>query len=409
MLSRRKLKLEENVANIWPEFGSNGKDIIKVHHVLNHTSGLHNALVEFGSENPMEIADWDECLRQIAMSKPEPETELGQQQVYHYLTFGWLCGGIIERASGKKFQEILEEAFIRPLNIEGELYVGIPPVYYNYETEVAVINGIIMPFNGYPPGVESRLATLTIDEYDLRKYQNRGYHPDVPTTYRLDQIAELITTLPVFFNMLNIRRAILPATNGHCSARAVARYYAALADGGVIPPPHSSLSKPLLGSQTHIPKFPSQEKSKKPKGKKSKEVTAAAKETTNNKGKDAGVDGYTRLTNNGSKIFSNPKIHDAFLGVGDYENLTFPNGPFGLGFKRNKAADGSIIGYGHSGIGGSTGFCDIKNRFAISVSLNKMSYGATTAKIVDFVCSELNIPLPVEFSFVKDFEKPLIR
>ncbi|XP_031281150.1 uncharacterized protein LOC116139610 [Pistacia vera] len=33
----------------------------------------------------------------------------------------------IQRASGKKFQEILEEAFIRPLNIEGELYVGIPP------------------------------------------------------------------------------------------------------------------------------------------------------------------------------------------------------------------------------------------------------------------------------------------
>ncbi|KAJ0102124.1 hypothetical protein Patl1_05422 [Pistacia atlantica] len=97
---------------LWPEFGSNGKDIIKVHHMLNHTSGLHNALVEFGSENPMEIADWDECLRQIAMSKPEPETELGQQQVYHYLFFGWLCGGIIERASGKKFQEILEEAFI---------------------------------------------------------------------------------------------------------------------------------------------------------------------------------------------------------------------------------------------------------------------------------------------------------
>ncbi|KAJ0103208.1 hypothetical protein Patl1_05414 [Pistacia atlantica] len=261
--------------------------------------------------------------------------------------------------------------------------------------------------NGYPPGVESRLATLTIDEYDLKKYADKSYHSDLPPEFQLDKVAELITTLPVFFNMLNIRRAILPATNGHCSARAVARYYAALADGGVIPPPHSCLSKPTLGSHTHIPKFPSQEKSQKPKGKKSKEVPAASKENTNNKGKDASVDDYTRLRNQGSKIFSNPKIHDAFLGVGDYENLTFPNGPFGLGFKRYKAADGSIIGYGHSGIGGSTGFCDIKNRFAISVSLNKMSYGATTAKIIDLVCSELNIPLPVEFLFVKDFEKPL--
>jgi aarF domain-containing kinase len=32
-----------------------------------------------------------------------------------------------QHASGKKFQEILEEAIVRPLNIEGELYVGIPP------------------------------------------------------------------------------------------------------------------------------------------------------------------------------------------------------------------------------------------------------------------------------------------
>lgn len=32
-----------------------------------------------------------------------------------------------QHASGKKFQEILEEAFIRPLKIDGELYIGIPP------------------------------------------------------------------------------------------------------------------------------------------------------------------------------------------------------------------------------------------------------------------------------------------
>ncbi|XP_031286131.1 uncharacterized protein LOC116144844 [Pistacia vera] len=61
----------------------------------------------------------------------------------------------IQHASGKKFQEILEEVFIRPLNIEGELYVGIP---------AAVINGIIMPFNGYPPVWNLDLATLTMDE-----------------------------------------------------------------------------------------------------------------------------------------------------------------------------------------------------------------------------------------------------
>ena len=33
----------------------------------------------------------------------------------------------VQHASGKKFQDILEEAFVRPLNVEGEFYIGIPP------------------------------------------------------------------------------------------------------------------------------------------------------------------------------------------------------------------------------------------------------------------------------------------
>lgn len=33
----------------------------------------------------------------------------------------------MQHASGKKFQDILEEAFVRPLNVEGEFYIGIPP------------------------------------------------------------------------------------------------------------------------------------------------------------------------------------------------------------------------------------------------------------------------------------------
>ncbi|XP_044472085.1 uncharacterized protein LOC123200774 isoform X2 [Mangifera indica] len=355
LVDNGKLKLEENVANIWPEFGSNGKEIIK-------------------------------------------------------------------HASGKKFQEILEEAFIQPLNIEGELYVGIPP------------------------GVESQLASLTLDTDGLNKLPERSPPPELPSTFQIDKIAQLATTMPVLFNMLNTRRAIIPAANGHCSARALARYYATLVDGGVIPPPHSSLSKPPLGSHTHIPKFSSQEKSKESKRKKSKEATAASDNKTKtheqnpqhskdfkdgSHKRDAGGDGHTRLdkgsssgsmnasvsdsiiiiddNNNAGKIFKNPRLHDAFLGVGEYENLALPNGQFGLGFKTNRAQDGSLVGFGHSGMGGSTGFCDIKNRFAIAVTLNKMSFGTVTAKIIQFVCSELNIPQPVEFSSVGDSEKPLIN
>ncbi|KAF5748068.1 hypothetical protein HS088_TW04G00016 [Tripterygium wilfordii] len=351
LVDNGKLKLDENVANIWPEFGTNGKDRIKVHHVLNHTSGLHNALADLRQENPLLMCDWDECLKRIAMSAPE--TEPGQKQLYHYISFGWLCGGIIERASGKKFQEILEEAFIHPLKIEGELYVGIPP------------------------GVKSRLAELTLDTSDLREISAVSSRVDLPSTFQPSNMAKLAATMPALFNMLDIRRAIIPAANGHCSARALARYYATLATGGVIPPPHSSSSRPPLGSHPHIPDFP--------RGNNSSECD--------------------NITSNGipqnkdvSKIFSDLKVHDTFMGVGEYRNLVLPNGKFGLGFRRFSSNDGSFTCFGHSGSGGSTGFCDIRNRFAIAVTLNKMSFGDVTRKIVQLVCSELNIPSPDEFS-----------
>ncbi|KAL0330945.1 UNVERIFIED_CONTAM: hypothetical protein Sangu_1640000 [Sesamum angustifolium] len=259
------------------------------------------------------MTDWDACLNFIA--EMAPETEPGSEQLYHYLSFGWLCGGIIEHASRKKFQEILEEAFIRPLNIDGELYIGIPP------------------------GVESRLATLTSDLDDIKKLSEVSGRQDLPSSFQIQDLSQMASTLPALFNTLHARRAIIPAANAHCSARALARYYAALVDEA--------------------------------------------------------IDGFgnDRKT---VKLFSNSKIHDAFTGVGEYENLTLPGGQFGLGFKRSYSEDGNLVGFGHSGMGGSTGYCDINHRFSIAVTLNKMNFGGVTAKVIQLVCSELNIPLPAD-------------
>ncbi|KAJ4826162.1 hypothetical protein Tsubulata_042426 [Turnera subulata] len=329
-------------------------------------------------------------------------------------------------ASGKKFQEILEEALIHPLKIDGELYIGIPP------------------------GVESRLATLTLDTSDLSQLSEISNRSDLPSTFQAHNIAQAITSLPAIFNMLNTRRAILPAANGHCSARALARYYAALADGGAFPPPHSSSSKPPLGSHPHIPKFSPEKKPQHGRRKKSKDAASASwteladSEVNTDDGdyvnygehaRNGSSDGYTRLVNDSSsgsssnastpdhlvrgddsfktdvKLFNNTSIHDAFLGVNDYGSLALPNGKFGLGFARIGLEDGSYVGFGHSGMGGSTGFCDFKNKFAIAVTLNKMSLGATTRKIIQLVCSELNIPVPDQFRSETgpEMQKPMIN
>lgn len=377
LVDKGKLKLEETIANVWPEFGTNGKDVIKVYHVLNHTSGFQNKMGDLLKVNPLLLCDWEKSLQHIATLSPD--TEPGSQQLYHYLSFGWLCGGIIEHASGKKFQELLEEAIIQPLNIDGELYIGIPP------------------------GVESRLATLTLDTDDLEKLMDLRSRQDIPDSLKQGNLVEMATGLPVLFNTLNIRRAIIPAANGHMTARALARYYAALATGGLIPPPHSNLSKPPLGSHTHIPKFPPL-KTQKRRG-----VRDLIKDSTSSFSFNGESKGYNlvdiRIDNgddNGDgrtrKLFNNPMIHDAFMGTGDYSTLVFPDGVFGLGFRRFKSDSDEITSFGHSGIGGSTGFCDIKNNFSLAITVNKMSLGGVTRRIVQLVCSELNVPVPDEFS-----------
>lgn len=283
-----------------------------------------------------------------------------------------------------------------------------------------------LAFSCLSSGVESRLAALTLDIDDLERLSGIASRVDLPSTFQAGDIAQMAAAMAPLFNMLNVRRAIIPAANLHCSARALARYYAALADGGSVPPPHSALSAPPLGSHPHIPKFPSHEKSKS-KDKKAKDssknkdhnkhtspesVTMLIQDESTSSSPDVNLSS----NNNCSNIFCNPKIHDVFLGTGEYEHLALPNGIFGLGFRRQKTKDGSFIGFGHAGMGGSNGFCDMKNRFSIAVTLNKMSLGTTTGRIIHFVCSELNLPIPEEFSSFGDKEsqsfdmsKPLIN
>ncbi|KAH7524234.1 hypothetical protein FEM48_Zijuj06G0097600 [Ziziphus jujuba var. spinosa] len=157
----------------------------------------------------------------------------------------------------------------------------------------------------------------------------------------------------------------------------------------MVPPPHSSSSKPPLGSHPYIPKFSSQNSPKKQQDSKQNQEDV---ESGNHSGGNTSGDSFTKLIENdmnpssnyGGKIFRNSRIHDAFLGVGVYEDLAKPHGRFGLGFGRCISKEGSFIGFGHPGMGGSTGYCDIQDRFAISVTLNKLSSGALTASIMLF-------------------------
>ncbi|KAG6543289.1 hypothetical protein Mapa_015203 [Marchantia paleacea] len=381
-----KINFQEKVSTYWKDFGVNGKEEITVAQVLNHTAGLQNALSSNLQQNPMIMCNWKDTLNLLA--QVAPESVPGKEQQYHTLTYGWLCGAIAEKATGRSFQELLEEYLVGPLHVDGEFYVGIPP------------------------GVESRLASLTLDLEDLkaslfklaqtRALESIGQMANGGLEERLRKatgimegdVTSSFATLPFLFNTLFVRRAIIPSANGHFSARALARYYAMLATGGDVPGLPSS--EPPVGSHLHNPAKAtplSQKKSKKAKApavnieQNNKVSSLAEKKPTN-------------------RLFSNPQILDAFVGRGQYSNLAFEDTRFGLGFMRMGSRDQDLsspvtegaLAFGHSGLGGSTAYCDPSHSFSIAVTLNKMNVGDVTADIVRFVTSQLGIPCPSQFS-----------
>jgi hypothetical protein len=137
----------------------------------------------------------------------------------------------------------------------------------------------------------------------------------------------------------------------------------------VVPQPHSSSSKPPLGSHPHIPKFSSKNALKRQKGSKSKEQVVVSMKRANEYEQKLDYNGVSHSSNTSSnsctrlvddssssnsnsinvtdktensnlqkgtasRILCNPRIHNVFLGVGDYENLVLPNGKFGIGLWR---------------------------------------------------------------------------
>ena len=95
LVAEGRLSLERPVADYWPEFAQQGKGNIPVKWLLSHRAGLP-ALREMLPD--AALYDWERMTAALAAEKPwwEPGTRHG----YHPVTFGWLVGEVIRRASG---------------------------------------------------------------------------------------------------------------------------------------------------------------------------------------------------------------------------------------------------------------------------------------------------------------------
>ncbi|KAJ6013413.1 hypothetical protein N7540_008004 [Penicillium herquei] len=215
LIDRGLLDPNENVAKYWPEFAVNGKENIKVSHVLSHAAGLPAWEAPITSE---DVYDWKGATERLA--NQAPWWTPGEGSGYHLTSQGHLVGEIIRRVTGKPIEQFVAEEITRPLGVD--FTYGLPEEKWSHSADP--LRPPPLPFEGLDPTSIPARAIIG---------------SPLP--------AELSTT-PGF------RKAVIPASNGFSNARGLARIGSMVSLGGIVENIHvlkpSTLDK-LFEEQTN--------------------------------------------------------------------------------------------------------------------------------------------------------------
>jgi len=219
LCERGILNLDIPLARLWPEFAANGKDAITLRHVLSHRAGLP-ALRDPLPDGAM--LDW--TVMTDALARERPWWEPGTAHGYHVNTFGYLLGEVALRATGKSIGRLLSEHVARPLG--ADVFIGLP------EREHARVAEFRWPAGALKGPADS----LSSDDTALMRWNAYWNPPGLSGAG--------------WVNRRDWRLAEIPSTNGHATARGVARVYAALADGGAVDGIHILSGETLRAAAT---------------------------------------------------------------------------------------------------------------------------------------------------------------
>jgi CubicO group peptidase (beta-lactamase class C family) len=194
---RGSLDVDENVAKYWPEFAANGKENVKVRHLLSHTSGVS------GWEDSVTMADvMDTPAATELLAKQAPWWEPGTASGYHAFNMGHLLGEVVRRVSGKPLKQFVAEEIAAPLG--ADFQIGAKEETWDR------IATIVPP----PPSLLD-LSQLPKDSLTVKTFGNPVVDANVANT-------------PEW------RRTELGAVNGHTNALAIGTILSAITLGGSV-------------------------------------------------------------------------------------------------------------------------------------------------------------------------------
>lgn len=111
------LPLDSPVSEVWPKFGGGGKDRVSFLHVLTHTAGL------FALDEPTPIQDHHAVVS--ALERQAPLFTPGTRQGYHARTFGFLLDEIVQRITGaESLGHYFNQRIAEPMRLD--FWIGLP-------------------------------------------------------------------------------------------------------------------------------------------------------------------------------------------------------------------------------------------------------------------------------------------
>jgi CubicO group peptidase (beta-lactamase class C family) len=212
LIGRRRLDPDAPVARYWPEFAGGGKAGVPVRYLFTHQVGLPYLDRKLTREEVLEGARIVEVLEQEV-----PVWEPGTAHGYHALTYGWLTGALIAKATGSRLGEVFQAEIAKPLGLD--FHIGLP----------AEDIPRVAPLVDMPPPDPNALDSITdpAQKELLMALGAAAFDPESTFSRALSTNGALPTPDATTWNDPRVYQAEMPAANGISNGRSLARLYAA--------------------------------------------------------------------------------------------------------------------------------------------------------------------------------------
>lgn len=170
LIQEGKLSADARVAELIPEFGTHGKEEIRVEQLFTHTAGFPHA--------PYPPAEWHDRDRRLErFSRWRLNWEPGSRFEYHATSSMWVIAELIERCSGVPYREFVRQRITQPLGLD-DLRVGLPREHHARLADILHVGQELTPEEleqlGIPPAPETEVTEEALQAFNQPALREAG-------------------------------------------------------------------------------------------------------------------------------------------------------------------------------------------------------------------------------------------